>query len=150
MNTKPFNILLIEDSIEDADLIQSTFEESTLQPRIAIVTDGQVALDYLYKKDAYNEVENPDLIILDLNLPKKNGHEILLKIKEDPQLKLIPVVILTTSRSPSDILKSYKNYANCYICKPLNYDGFKGVIQEIENFWLSTVQLPDVYPGGAL
>jgi len=150
MNTGPLNILLIEDSIEDIDLIRAAFEESVLKPRVSVVTDGQEALDFLYKKGDYKNVIDPDLIILDLNLPKKSGHEILSKIKFNPQLKMIPVVVLTTSRSSADILKSYQNHTNCYICKPLKYEQFIDVIKEIERFWLSVAQLPNIRSGELL
>ena len=142
MKTALIKILLVEDSLEDIDLIEHAFKSSVLNPQLSVAKDGQEALDFLYKSGTYHNVELPDLIILDLNLPKKSGHQVLAQIKNDPQLKTIPVVILTTSRSPRDALKCYQNYANCYICKPLQFDEFIQVIKEIENFWFSVVQLP--------
>lgn len=143
MNTTQLNILLIEDAVEDADLIRTAFEESKLDPQITLMTDGQKGLDYLYKSGEFkNRTEDPDLVILDLNLPKKSGQEVLARIKADPGLKMIPVVVLSTSRSADDIRKCYADHTNCYICKPLNFEEFIGVVREIENFWLNIVQLP--------
>lgn len=146
MNTAQLDILLVEDSIEDVDLIRDAFAQSPFKPRISVVTDGQKALDFLHKRSGYQKVTEPNLILLDLNLPRKSGHEVLAEIKSNPRLKAIPVVILTTSRSRSDVMKCYQNYTNCYICKPLSYDEFSDVIQEIESYWLSIVELPGIRP----
>lgn len=109
---------------------------------LAVVEDGVEAIQYIRKQAPFEDVRTPDLILLDLNLPKKDGREVLKDIKEDPDLRRIPVVVLTTSNAESDILKSYNLYANCYINKPVDFDSFFNVIKRIEEFWLSTVMLP--------
>ncbi len=148
MTTTAVRVLLVEDCEEDVELICEAFKQSLLTLSISIVHDGQQALEFLYQKEKYKDAPSPDLIILDLNLPKKDGHQVLHKIKSDPQLRIIPVVILSTSRSYADILSSYENYTNCYICKPSKLEEFSRVIREIEKFWLNITQLPvDVHHG---
>ncbi|MCB2194479.1 MAG: response regulator [Bacteroidetes bacterium] len=139
---KPIDILLVEDSPGDADLAKEALEESKLFNNLYTVVDGEEATDFLYKKGKYKDVPKPDLIILDLNLPKKDGREVLKEIKEDETLKRIPVVILTTSRAEEDIIKTYNLHANCYIAKPLDLDKFLDVVKKIEDFWMSIVVLP--------
>jgi two-component system response regulator len=139
---KSIDILLAEDSPGDAELAKEALEESKLKNRLYTVVDGQEALDFLYQKGKYQDVPRPDLILLDLNMPKVDGREVLKIIKEDEKLRSIPVVILTTSRAEEDILKTYNLHANCYISKPLDLDKFMEVVAAIENFWISIVALP--------
>lgn len=139
---KSIDILLAEDSPGDADLAKEALEESKLKNKLYVVVDGQEALDFLFKKGKYKDVPRPDLILLDLNMPKVDGREVLKIVKEDKNLRSIPVVILTTSRAEEDILKTYDLHANCYISKPLDLDKFMEVVNAIENFWISIVTLP--------
>ncbi|MFA6540929.1 MAG: response regulator [Bacteroidota bacterium] len=139
---KIVDILLVEDSIGDARLAQEALKESKVRNSLHIVTDGVQAVDYLFRRNQFAQVPRPDLILLDLNLPKKDGREVLDEIKNDASLKIIPVVILTMSKAEEDVLRSYKLHANCYITKPLNLEKFIQVIKSIEDFWLSIVQLP--------
>lgn len=143
---KPFNILLIEDNPGDVRLTQEAFKEGNMSIDLSVVMDGVEAIQYLRKQTPFEESDTPDLILLDLNLPKKDGREVLKEIKEDENLRRIPVVVLTTSNAESDILKSYNLYANCYINKPVDFDSFFNVIKRIEEFWLSTVMLPTYIP----
>ena len=149
MSLTDLKILLVEDSIEDIDLILTAFEEnSCLKPQIAVATDGQQALDYINKENEHKNAPTPELIILDLNMPKKNGHEVLSYIKTHPDFKTIPIIIFSTSRSAADIKRCYENHTNCYICKPMEFTKFVDVIKEIENFWFSVAQLPTLPVGG--
>jgi len=138
----PIDILLAEDSPGDAELAKEALEESNLKNRLYTVVDGQEALDFLYKKGEYKNVPRPDLILLDLNMPKVDGREVLKVVKDDEHLRSIPIVILTTSRAEEDIVKTYNLHANCFISKPLNLDRFMEVVNAIENFWISIVTLP--------
>ena len=142
-NFKIINILLIEDSPGDARLAKEALKEGKVKNRLHIVTDGMEATDFLFKRNKYKDAPDPDLIILDLNLPKKDGHEVLAEIKADENLKRIPVVILTTSKAEEDILKAYNLHANCYITKPLDLNKFLEVVKSIEDFWLTIVTLPN-------
>ena len=139
---KPIDILLAEDNPGDADLAREALEESKLKNQLFIVNDGQEALDFLYKKGKFQNATRPDLILLDLNMPKVDGREVLKQLKQDKHLKRIPVVILTTSRADEDILKTYNMHANCFISKPLDLGKFIEVVHAIENFWISIVTLP--------
>ncbi|HKJ79150.1 MAG TPA: response regulator [Prolixibacteraceae bacterium] len=141
-NMKPIDILLAEDSPGDADLAKEALEESKLKNRLYTVVDGQEALDFLFKKGKYKNVPRPDLMLLDLNMPRVDGREVLKIVKEDENLRSIPIVILTTSKAEEDIIKSYNLHANCYITKPLDLDKFMEVVHAIENFWISIVALP--------
>jgi two-component system, chemotaxis family, response regulator Rcp1 len=141
-NARPIEILLVEDSPSDADLTMESFSDSKVINNLHLVVDGMEALDFLYKRGKHTEAVRPDLILLDLNLPKKNGMEVLEEIKENRDLKTIPVVILTTSSAEQDILKSYKLHANSYMTKPVDFEQFVLVIKSIENFWLAAVKLP--------
>jgi chemotaxis family two-component system response regulator Rcp1 len=141
-NLKIIDILLVEDNSGDARLAQEALKESKVKNRLHIVTDGMAATDFLFKRNDYKDAPRPDLIILDLNLPKKDGREVLAEIKADENLKRIPIVIFTTSKAEEDILKTYNLHANCYITKPLNFDKFMEVIKSIEDFWLTIVKLP--------
>jgi len=138
----PVDILLVEDSPEDVELTKEALKEGKLANTLHVVKDGVEAIDYLRKKGKYASVKRPDLILLDLNLPKKNGHEVLAEIKQDEDLKVIPVAILTTSESEQDILKTYKMHANCYITKPVDLNQFIKVVKAVEDFWFSIVKLP--------
>lgn len=140
--TVPVNILLIEDNPGDVRLTQEAFKEGRLTVNLDVTMDGVEALKFLRKEAPYTEALTPDLILLDLNLPKRDGREVLQEVKTDSQLKRIPVVILTTSNAEQDILKSYNLHVNCYINKPVDFDKFFNVIQQIEDFWLSTAILP--------
>ncbi len=140
--TRPVNILLIEDNPGDVRLTQEAFKEGRLSVNLEVVMDGVEAIDFLRKQGAHTDVITPDLILLDLNLPKKDGREVLEEIKTDDYLKRIPVVVLTTSNAEQDILKTYTLHANCYINKPVDFEKFFDVIQKIEDFWLTTTILP--------
>jgi CheY-like chemotaxis protein len=139
---RPIEILLIEDSPSDADLAREALGHGKILNNLHFVEDGVEAMKFLRRKEPYLSVPRPDLILLDLNLPKKSGVEVLTEIKTDPSLKLIPVVILSTSAAQEDIIKSYSLHANCYITKPVDFVQFSKVIRLIEEFWLAVVQLP--------
>ena len=141
-STNPVNILLIEDNPGDVRLTQEAFKEGNMNIKLDVVMDGVEAIKYLKKEMPYSQAITPDLILLDLNLPKKDGREVLLEIKTDSKLKRTPVVVLTTSNAQQDILKSYNLHVNCYINKPVDFDKFFDIIQKIEDFWLSTAILP--------
>jgi two-component system response regulator len=138
----PIEVLLVEDSAGDVRLTREAFKDAKVHINLHVASDGIEAMAFLKREDQYAAVPRPDLILLDLNLPRKDGREVLEEIKEDPLLKSIPVVILTTSASDIDILRSYRLHANCYITKPVGLDGFLEVIKSIDSFWLSVVQLP--------
>jgi chemotaxis family two-component system response regulator Rcp1 len=140
---KPIDILLIEDNPGDVRLTQEAFKFGKVRNNLFVVNDGVEAMDFLYRRGEFLNVSRPDLILLDLNLPKKDGREVLEEIKADPDFKRIPVVILTTSKADEDILKSYDLHANCYVSKPVDLDEFMSIIRSIESFWLSVVKLPD-------
>ncbi len=139
---KEIEILLVEDDAGDVDLIKEALKEGKLHNRLDVVEDGEEAMAFLRKEGSFADAMEPDLILLDLNLPKKDGREVLAEIKEDPALRKIPVVILTTSEAEADILKSYDLHANCYITKPVDLDQFIAVMRSIQDFWLSIVKLP--------
>lgn len=142
-NFKIVDILLVEDNRGDARLAQEALKESKVKNNLHIVYDGVEATDFLFKRKGYADAVRPDLIILDLNLPKKDGREVLAEIKADENLKRIPVVILTISKAEEDILKTYNLHANCFITKPLDLDKFMEVVKSIEDFWLTIVMLPN-------
>jgi DNA-binding response OmpR family regulator len=137
-------ILLVEDNPGDVELTTLAFEESQFQVHLNVVEDGVAAMDFLYRKRSYNKAPYPDMVVLDLNLPKKSGHEVLAEIKAHENFRRIPVVILTTSLAEEDILRSYNLYANCYIKKPVGFSQFIEVVHSIEDFWFKTVRLPPV------
>ena len=139
---RPVNILLIEDNPGDVRLTQEAFKEGNMSIKLDVTMDGVEAIKYLKKEAPFEQVDTPDLILLDLNLPKRDGREVLQEIKSDGILKRIPVVVLTTSNAEQDILKSYNLHVNCYINKPVDFDKFFDIIQKIEDFWLSTAILP--------
>ena len=140
--TNPVKILLVEDNPGDVRLTQEALKEGKVANEMYVVGDGIDALGFLRQEGKYAEAPRPDLILLDLNLPRKDGREVLAEIKEDKDLKRIPVVILTTSKAEVDILKTYNLNANCYITKPVNLDRFITVVQSIEDFWFTIVTLP--------
>jgi len=139
---KSITILLVEDNPGDADLAREALNGSKLSNGLQVVDDGEKAMAFLRRQGPYTDAPRPDLILLDLNLPKKDGREVLSEIKTDPDLKRIPVVILTTSQAEEDICRSYNLHANCYITKPIDLNQFLHVVRSIENFWLSIVVLP--------
>jgi chemotaxis family two-component system response regulator Rcp1 len=139
----PINILLAEDNPGDARLAIEAMKEGKLKNTIHHVIDGEEATDFLFKRNKYKDAPLPDLIVLDLNLPKKSGREVLAEIKADNFLKRIPVVILTISKAEEDIIKSYNLHANCYIVKPLDLNKFIQVVKSIHDFWLTIVKLPN-------
>ena len=140
---QPVEILLVEDNLGDARLATEALKEAKVRNTLHIVGDGVEALLFLRKEGKYSQSPRPHVILLDLNLPKKDGREVLAEIKNDPDLKRIPVVILTISKAEEDILKAYNLHANCYITKPLDLGQFIKVIQSIEDFWLTIVTLPN-------
>jgi chemotaxis family two-component system response regulator Rcp1 len=139
---KPINILLVEDNPGDVLLARIAFEKSKFTVNFQVATDGQEALDYLYKKGRFSDSSRPDLILLDLNLPAKSGSEVLADLKSDEELKVIPVIILTTSQAEWDIIQCYKLHANCFVNKPFGFDSFDKVVACIEDFWFNIVRLP--------
>jgi two-component system, chemotaxis family, response regulator Rcp1 len=139
---RPIEILMVEDNPGDVRLTVEALKEGKVRNNFHTVEDGVEALAFLRRQEPYTDAPRPDLILLDLNLPKKNGREVLAEIKQDPELKRIPVVILTVSQAEQDVLKSYNLHANCYITKPVDLDQFLAVVKSIENFWLSVVMLP--------
>ena len=139
---RPIEILLIEDSPSDANLIQISFKQAKIANNLRWVEDGETALDYLLQQGDYTNSPRPDLIVLDLNLPGMDGQEVLTSVKSHPTLKRIPVIVLTTSEDEEDILKSYELNANCYITKPIDIQQFMRMVQLLEEFWLAAVQLP--------
>lgn len=139
---KAITILLVEDNPGDADLAREALQGSKMNNDLHVVDDGEKAMAFLRREGGYSSAPRPDLILLDLNLPRKDGREVLAEIKEDESLKRIPVVILTTSRAEEDVLKTYNLHANCYITKPIDLHQFLHVVQSIEDFWLSIVLLP--------
>jgi two-component system response regulator len=145
-NVRPIEILLVEDSPTDVLLAREALEYSKLINNLHVVEDGVKAMEFLHRVGQYSEMPRPDLVLLDLNLPRKDGREVLAEIKGDESLKLIPVVILTTSQDESDIMAAYGNYANCYISKPVDFNQFVDVVKSVENFWLMVVTLPGGLP----
>ena len=139
---RPVEILLVEDNPGDVDLTRETLLDSKLLNHMSVVNNGVEAMAYLRREGKYVHATRPDLILLDLNLPKKDGREVLAEIKADEQLRRIPVVVLTTSSAEKDILQTYDLHANCYITKPVNLDQFSAVVRAIEDFWFTIVRLP--------
>jgi CheY-like chemotaxis protein len=139
---RPVEILLVEDNPGDARLAIEALKDAKVRNNLAIVTDGEQALEYLYRRGDYENATRPDLVLLDLNLPRKSGREVLCEVKEDPSLRRIPVVILTTSQAEEDVLKSYDLHANAYVTKPVDFDRFIDVVRQIDEFFVSVVKLP--------
>lgn len=142
MEEKPKTILLVEDNKADVRLVEEALKNSSLTYEMAMVRDGVAAMAYLHQEGEYAAASRPDLIILDLNLPKKDGREVLAEIKTNPQFKRIPVIILTTSKNEDDIQQSYDLNANCFITKSRNLSQLFTIVRRIEEFWLTTVTLP--------
>lgn len=140
--SRPVRILLIEDNPGDADLIQETLEEGNLHVQVTVAMDGTQALPYLRAQAPFESAEHPDLILLDLNLPKMDGRQVLTEIKRDPNWRKIPVVILTSSDAEHDVAKSYDLGAACYVTKPVGLAAFQTAVRSIEHFWLHVVKLP--------
>lgn len=139
---KPFEILLVEDNPGDADLARESLGDSEVDNRLHLVGDGVEALAFLKRGGVWKDAPRPDLVLLDLNLPRKDGRELLRDIKSDPELRRIPVVVLTSSAAEPDVLKTYDLGANCYITKPLDLAQFEHIVQSIEQFWFNVVRLP--------
>ncbi len=138
----PVNILLVEDNEGDILLTVEALQEGKIANKINVARDGREAINFLRRKGKFQHAQRPDLILLDINLPKLNGHELLNKIKQDEELKAIPVIMLSTSSSEDEILGCYESYANCYITKPIDINNFDQVLRRIKDFWISTVELP--------
>ncbi|MFM1768623.1 MAG: hypothetical protein RJA22_1152 [Verrucomicrobiota bacterium] len=138
----PIEILLVEDNAGDARLAREALRDAKVRNHLSWVSDGAEALAFLRREGKYSQAPRPDLILLDLNLPRKDGREVLTEIKADERLRRIPVVVLTTSRAEEDILRAYQLSANCYISKPVDLDQFMKVVRNIEDFWLTLVRLP--------
>ena len=138
----PLGVLLVEDDPGDVMIAQEALKASQLTSKLTVVPDGVEAIKYLRREDGYADVPRPDLILLDLNLPKKSGHEVLAEVKADPALRKIPVVVLTTSGAAEDVLRSYDLHANVCVTKPVDFDHFTSVIKQIDDFFLTVAQLP--------
>jgi CheY-like chemotaxis protein len=138
----PIEILLVEDDPGDVLMTREAFADNKVQNRLTVVSDGEEALGYLRRQGQFADAVRPDLILLDLNLPRRDGREVLAEIKSDPQLQQIPVVVLTTSQSEEDILRSYQLHANAYVTKPVDFDSFIQVVRQIDDFFLTVVKLP--------
>ena len=145
---RPVDVLLIEDSPSDVAMTLAALNEGRIANIVHVVSDGEEEMAYLHRTGKYAEMPRPDLILLDLNLPKKDGREILVDLKTDERLKVIPVVILTTSSADVDIVQSYELHANSYVTKPVGFEAFLRAIRGIEDFWLSLVRLPSGFRGG--
>jgi two-component system, chemotaxis family, response regulator Rcp1 len=139
---RPIEILLVEDSPSDTDLTLEAFQEGRIPSNLSHVEDGVEAMEFLGRRDSYSGAPRPDLILLDLNLPRKDGREVLSELKSDPKLRTIPVVVLTTSKDEQDIAQAYHLQANCYIAKPVDFEQFVNVVRAIEHFWLEIATLP--------
>jgi len=142
MTGRAIVILMVEDNPADVRLTREAFSEAKISNSLYVVSDGVEAMSFLRREAPYADVPRPDLILLDLNLPRKDGREVLAEIKADPSLRRIPVVVLTTSRSDADVLSSYNLHANCYITKPVDLERFLEIVHSVENFWLTAVTLP--------
>jgi len=142
-DAQPIEILLVEDNAADVRLTQEALKEGKVSNNLTVARDGEEALEILRRQGAHAGAARPDLILLDLNLPRKDGREVLATLKADPSLKHIPVVVLTTSSAEVDVLKSYQLHANCYITKPVDLEQFVSVVRSIDEFWLTVVKLPN-------
>lgn len=141
--SRPIEILLVEDNPGDARLTQEALREGKIRNNLHHVRDGVEALAFLKREGEFAKAPKPDLVLLDLNLPRKDGREVLAEMKQDPRLRTIPVVVLTTSEAEKDIVRSYELHANCYITKPVGLEQFISIVREIESFWLAVVTLPN-------
>lgn len=145
VNKMPIQVLLVEDSPGDVRLTQEAFREANITIRLHVAEDGVEAMEFLRREGAHADAPRPDLILLDLNLPRMDGREVLALVKADPKLKSIPTVILTTSEAEADIVKSYDSQANCYLSKPVELDVFEGLVKSINDFWLTRAKLPQTH-----
>ncbi|WP_432148495.1 response regulator [Streptomyces sp. bgisy029] len=141
-SAQPIEVLLVEDDPGDELMTREAFEDNKIRNTLHVVRDGQEALDFLYRRGEHTEAPRPDLVLLDLNLPKYDGRQVLEQIKSDPELALIPVVVLTTSSAEEDILRSYKLHANAYVTKPVDLDQFIAAVRQIDEFFVTVVRLP--------
>lgn len=139
---EPIDVLLVEDDPGDTLMIREAFEDNKVQNTLACVTDGVEAMQYLRRQGEYGDAPRPDLVLLDLNLPRKDGREVLKEIKSDDVLSTIPVVVLTTSQAEEDVLRSYRLHANAYVTKPVDFDRFIEVVRQIDEFFVTVVKLP--------
>ncbi|HKO23821.1 MAG TPA: response regulator [Chloroflexota bacterium] len=142
MNVRPFEVLLVEDNPGDVMLTSEALEEAKLHINMSVVSDGVDALAFLYRRGPYAEAPRPDLMLLDLNMPRKDGREVLAEIKADPELRGIPVVVLTTSHAEQDIVRTYNLHANAYVTKPVDLEQFIAIVHAINQFWFTIVTLP--------
>jgi chemotaxis family two-component system response regulator Rcp1 len=142
VSPRAIEILMVEDNPGDVRLTREALKGAKVWNQVHVVEDGVAALDYLYRRPPYEAVRRPDLILLDLNLPRMDGREVLAIVKSDPTLKLIPIVVLTTSQAEEDVLRAYHLSANCYVTKPVDLHQFNRIVQVIEQFWLTVVTLP--------
>jgi two-component system, chemotaxis family, response regulator Rcp1 len=142
MNTPKADVLLVEDSAAEARLAREALMEAKSAVRLHVASDGVEAMEFLRRQGLYHEAPRPKLVLLDLNLPRRDGRDVLREIKGDEDLRRIPVVVLTTSQAPSDISRAYELFANCYIQKPLELDGFIEIVKSIHRYWLQTAELP--------
>lgn len=138
----PIEILLVEDSPSDVRLTREALKDAKILNNLSVASDGEEAMEYLHRTGRHADAVRPDLVLLDLNLPRKDGREVLAEMKADEELRSIPVVVLTTSRSEEDVLRAYDLHANCYITKPVGLDQFLRIVESIHGFWLSIVTLP--------
>jgi two-component system response regulator len=141
-SSRPIEILLVEDSATDVMLAEEALEKAKMRNNLHVVKDGVEAMAFLRQQGKYTDVPRPDLVLLDLNMPRKDGREVLAEVKEDDDLKSIPVVVLTTSQAQEDVLKAYGLHANCYISKPVDFQQFTNVVRAIDQFWFTVVTLP--------
>lgn len=141
-NWQEVEILLVEDNPSDVELTREALDFAKVANRLSVVHDGADAVDFLFRKGKYVNAPRPDIILLDLNLPKKDGRQVLAEIKADPDLAQIPVVVLTTSQEEEDIIRAYQLHANCYVTKPVDFNQFMHIVSTIEEFWLTIVKLP--------
>lgn len=146
-NVAPIQILLVEDNPGDARLASEALKDGRVSNNLHHVTDGVEAMAFMRREGEYASAPRPDLILLDLNLPRKDGREVLSEIKDDPELKLVPVVVMTTSAAERDLIKSYDLHANAYVVKPMDLNQFIEVVRAIENFWFTVVKLPQMNDG---
>jgi two-component system, chemotaxis family, response regulator Rcp1 len=142
LDARPIEILLVEDNAADVRLTVEALREGKVRNNLSVARDGAEAMEFLRREGPYAEAPRPDLVLLDLNLPRMDGREVLAELKADPELRTIPVVVLTTSSAEADILRSYSLHANCYITKPVDLDQFVTVVKSIDDFWLTIVRLP--------
>jgi len=143
LNAKSIDVLLVEDDPGDTLMIREAFQDNKVRNRLTCVTDGVQALELLRREGQYADAPRPDLILLDLNLPRKDGREVLAEIKADDDLRAIPVVVLTTSQAEEDVLRSYELHANAYVTKPVDFERFIEVVRQIDNFFVTVVKLPN-------